>query len=135
LKCSRGQLVLIADEYGTIQGVVTPIDILEAIAGEFPDEDEQPVLQQLAPGRWRVDGTADLHYLEQVLETDALVSESDEYASLAGFMLERFGTLPSVGEAIELDGIKYEVAEVVERRIATVMISRIEVASDDARAT
>jgi CBS domain containing-hemolysin-like protein len=130
LKRSHGQLVLIADEYGTIQGLVTPIDILEAIAGEFPDEDEQPVVQQQGPGRWRVDGTADLHYLEQVLETDALVSANDEYTTLAGFMLERFATLPSLGQAIELDGLKFEVADVRERRIATVLISRIGIASD-----
>jgi CBS domain containing-hemolysin-like protein len=70
----------------------TPIDILEAIAGEFPDEDEQPVVQQQGPGRWRVDGTADLHYLQQLLETNALVSENDEYTSLAGFMLERIAS-------------------------------------------
>src|SRR5690606_24441268 len=55
LKKSRGQLVLITDEYGTIQGLLTPIDILEAIAGEFPDEDEHPTIQAIAPGRWRVD--------------------------------------------------------------------------------
>ena len=134
LKRSHGQLVLVADEYGTIQGLVTPIDILEAIAGEFPDEDEQPVVQEQGPGRWRVDGTADLHYLQQVLETDDLVSENDEYTSLAGFMLERFGTLPSVGEAIEFDGLRFEVIEVQERRIATVMITRIETASEQASA-
>jgi CBS domain containing-hemolysin-like protein len=126
LKRSHGQLVLVADEYGTIQGLVTPIDILEAIAGEFPDEDEQLVVQQQGAGRWRVDGTADLHYLQQVLETDALVSENDEYTSLAGFMLERFATLPTAGQAIELDGLKYEVAEVRERRIASVLISRVQ---------
>ncbi len=126
LKRSRGQLVLIADEYGTIQGLVTPIDILEAIAGEFPDEDELPDVQPQGPGSWRVAGTADLHYLEQVLETDALISENDDYTSLAGFMLERFGTLPSVGEAVEVDGLRFEVIEVVERRIAAVQVTRIE---------
>ena len=126
LKRSHGQLVIIADEYGTLQGLVTPIDILEAIAGEFPDEDEQPVVQALAPGRWRVDGTADLHYLEQVLEVDALVGDTDDYTSLAGLMLERFGTLPKVGDAVEIEGFRFEVAQVLERRIATVIATRID---------
>ncbi len=126
LKRSHGQLVIIADEYGTLQGLVTPIDILEAIAGEFPDEDEQPVVQALGPGRWRVDGTADLHYLEQVLEVDALVGDTDDYTSLAGLMLERFGTLPKVGDAVEIEGLRFEVAQVLERRIATVIVSRVD---------
>jgi len=124
LKRSHGQLVLIADEYGTLQGLVTPIDILEAIAGDFPDEDEEPAVVQEGPGRWRIDGGADLHYLEQVLETDALVSESDDYTSLAGFMLERFGTLPAVGQAVELDGLRFEVTRVDDRRIADVLVTR-----------
>jgi len=125
LKRSHGQLVIIADEYGTLQGLVTPIDILEAIAGEFPDEDEQPVVQDLGGGRWRVDGTADLHYLEQVLEVDALVGDTDDYTSLAGLMLERFGTLPLVGDGIEIEGLRMEVEEVLERRIASVLVTRI----------
>ncbi|MEW7851381.1 TerC family protein [Massilia aurea] len=126
LKRSHGQLVIIADEYGTLQGLVTPIDILEAIAGEFPDEDEQPVVQDLGNGRWRVDGTADLHYLEQVLEVDALVGDTDDYTSLAGLMLERFGTLPLVGDGIEIEGLRMEVEQVLERRIATVLVTRID---------
>ena len=125
LKRSHGQLVLIADEYGTIQGLVTPIDILEAIAGEFPDEDEQPVIQALGDDQWKIDGTADLLYLQQVLHSDALVSDDDEYTSLAGFMLERFNTLPLVGETIEVDGLQFEVLEVFERRIATVLVTRL----------
>ena len=126
LKRSQGQLVLVVDEYGSIQGMVTPIDLLEAIAGEFPDEDEQATVQAQGPDCWKVDGAADLHYLEQVLDTGALVSESGEYTSLAGFLLERFATLPALGEAIELDGLRFEIAEVLERRIATVIIRRIE---------
>jgi len=55
LKRSRGQLVLVVDEFGTVQGVLTPIDILEAIAGEFPDEDELPDVEVLGPGHWRIE--------------------------------------------------------------------------------
>ena len=124
LKRSHGQLVLIADEYGTLQGLVTPIDLLEAIAGDFPDEDEQPAVVQEAPDRWRVDGAADLHHLQQVLGTESLVSPTDDYSSLAGFMLEHFGALPAPGQAVELDQLRFEVVEVVERRIATVLVTR-----------
>ena len=125
LKHARGQLVLIADEYGTIQGLVTPIDILEAIAGEFPDEDEQMLIQALGEQRWRVDGTADLHHLQQVLHSDALGAGDSEYTSLAGFMLERFNALPKAGDKIEVDGWKFEVLDVSERRIGSVLITRL----------
>lgn len=125
LKRSQGQLVLIADEYGTIQGLVTPIDILEAIAGEFPDEDEQPVVRPQGPGQWQVDGSADLHYLQQVLHTDALLGDNDEFTSLAGLMLERFATLPAVGESIDIDDFRFKVLELEGRRIATVLVNRL----------
>ena len=90
LKRSHGQLVLIADEYGTIQGLVTPIDILEAIAGEFPDEDEQPVVEALGADQWKIDGTADLLYLQQVLQSE-LVSRW----SRLGRGLQLAGRLPA----------------------------------------
>ena len=125
LKRAQGQLVLVADEYGTIQGLLSPVDILEAIAGEFPDEDEQPAVRPQAEGEWEADGTADLHLLEQVLETDVLVREAEDYTSLAGFLLARFETLPAAGQAIELDGLRYEVLAVEDRRIAKVAIRRI----------
>ncbi|MGI4847485.1 MAG: TerC family protein [Janthinobacterium lividum] len=131
LKRAGVRLVMVADEYGTIQGVVTAIDILEAIAGEFPDEDEQPTVQVQGDGHWRVDGSADLHHLEQVLLTDALVSEGDEFTSLAGFLLARFETLPAAGAAIELDGLRFEIAEVDDRRIACVDIKRIDRSEDE----
>jgi len=125
LKRSHGQLVLIADEYGTIQGLVTPIDILEAIAGEFPDEDEQPVVESLGNEQWKIDGTADLLYLQQVLQSDALVARNDEYSSLGGFLLERFDRLPVPGDVLETDGLRFEVLTVLERRIETILVTRV----------
>jgi CBS domain containing-hemolysin-like protein len=134
LKRSHGQLVLIADEYGTLQGLVTPIDILEAIAGEFPDEDEQPAVVRQGPDRWRIDGAADLHYVQQELGTDELVSESDDYSSLAGLMLERLGTLPAAGAQVVVGDLRFEVTEVRDRRIATVLVTRLEAPAEHVRA-
>ncbi|MGF6182635.1 CBS domain containing-hemolysin-like protein [Massilia sp. UYP32] len=130
LKRAHGQLVLVTDEFGIVQGLLTPVDILEAIAGEFPDEDEQLAIQPKGPGEWEVIGTADLHQLEQVLETGGLVSSDDDYTSLAGFLLARFESLPEPGQEIEIDGLRYRILSVEERRIARVLVRRI--AADDA---
>jgi CBS domain containing-hemolysin-like protein len=131
LKRAHGQLVLVSDEYGTVQGLLTPIDILEAIAGEFPDEDEQPTVRPQGPGTWEVDGAADLHLLQQVLDTDALVVEGSDYTSLAGLLLARFETFPDVGNSIELDELRFEVLAVEERRIARVRITRVTAVTDE----
>src|SRR5690606_19669414 len=101
LKRSRGQLVLVADEFGAIEGLVTPIDVFEAIAGEFPDEDELPDIVAESENVWKVDGAADLHHLEQVLEIEGLIDESEDYATLAGYLLARFGHLPKPGDTCE----------------------------------
>jgi len=130
LKRAHGQLVLVTDEFGIVQGLLTPVDILEAIAGEFPDEDEQLAIQPKGPGEWEVIGTADLHQLEQVLETGGLVSSDDDYTSLAGFLLARFESLPEPGQEIEIDGLRYRILSVEERRIARVLVQRI--VADDA---
>ena len=130
LKRSHGLLVLVADEFGSIVGVVTPIDIFEAIAGEFPDEDEAPDIIDQGNGRWRVDGAADLHHLEQVLHTDGLVDEHEEYSTIAGYLLSRFGRLPDVGDHCELasgyGGFRFTVAALEGRRISAVQIDSLD---------
>lgn len=139
LKRSRGQLVLVTDEFGAIEGLVTPIDVFEAIAGEFPDEDEGPDIQTLEEGRWRVDGAADLLHLELLLNVDGLVNEEDDYATVAGFMLARFGHLPDAGDRCELDRghatFVFTVERMEGRRIASVLIERLPSASQDTAET
>ena len=128
LKHSKGQLVLVADEFGTIEGLVTPIDVFEAIAGEFPDEDETPDIVPDGENRWRVDGAADLHLLEQVLDTDGLVNDDEEYTTLAGYLLNHFGRLPNVGESCEFDSpqalFTFKVVRLERRRIAMVHVEK-----------
>src|SRR3546814_7018500 len=62
LKTARGQLVIVINEFGTVEGLVTPIDVFEAIAGDFPDEDETADIIADGEDRWVVDGATDMHY-------------------------------------------------------------------------
>ncbi|WP_339092835.1 TerC family protein [Variovorax paradoxus] len=125
LRGARGQLALVNDEHGTLTGVVTPIDVLEAIAGEFPDEDETLEIQQTAPDAWTVSGSADLHLLEQALQTHGLVGDDDSYTSVAGFLLARFGGLPPAHANWVHDGYDFVVTDVDAQRIRTVEVRRL----------
>jgi len=128
LKRSSGQLVLVADEFGAIEGLVTPIDVFEAIAGEFPDEDEVPDIAQEGDRAWKIDGAADLHHVEQVLETDGLVDDEKDFATLAGYLLDRFGHLPKPGDTLETEmdhmRLRFEVLALDGRRIASVRVEK-----------
>jgi len=111
LRRAKGRLLVVNNEFGVIQGVVTALDVLEAIAGEFPDEDETPEIVADGDG-WLVKGGTDLHSLEQRLNTSELVSEKDDYASLAGLLLAQSGQMPVVGEVIELNDLRFEITQV-----------------------
>ena len=125
LRNARGQVALVHDEYGTLQGIVTPIDVLEAIAGEFPDEDETLEIQAIGAGRWRVAGAADLHQLERMLETEGLVSEDDSYSSAAGFLLAQLGRVPVVGETLRHGVFEFAVTDADAQRIRQLEVRRI----------
>ncbi|MES2207775.1 MAG: TerC family protein [Pseudomonadota bacterium] len=121
LRRAKGTLVLVMDEFGSVQGLLTPVDLLEAIAGEFPDEDETPDIIR-EEDSWLVKGMADLHLLQQSLGCDNLVSTNNEYASLGGLLLAHSGSFPAVGDIISFDGLQFEIIKVSERRIELVRI-------------
>jgi CBS domain containing-hemolysin-like protein len=126
LRNARGQIVLVNDEFGLLKGVVSPIDILEAIAGEFPDEDEALEIQMVSPGHWNVAGSADLHQLELALGTDGLVSTDDNYTFLAGYLMVKFGRMPAVGDTLQHENFEFCVTEVKDQRVARVAIRELE---------
>lgn len=119
------QLAIIVDEHGSFEGVATPTDILEAIAGDFPDDDDEPVIaEQFEDGSLMVEGYADIRRLSGYLEKD-LVDENDRYSTLAGFMLWHFGHLPTSGESFVVDGLNFKVVEMDRRNISKVLITPV----------
>ena len=127
LKRSRGQLVLVADEFGAIEGLVTPIDVFEAIAGEFPDEDELPDIVADGERTWKIDGAADLHHVEQVLETEGLIDEAQDSPRWPATCCRALAICPP-GDACEYeihhDHFRFEVLEMDGRRIALVRVEK-----------
>lgn len=124
LRNAQGSLVLVVDEYGTIQGLLTPLDVLEAIAGEFPDADEVPDVRQEG-GAIYARGLANLHQLELVLGGISLSPSGEDIATLSGLILNRYEQIPELGEAFDIEGFHFEVVEVSEQRVELVKITPV----------
>src|SRR5690606_25922580 len=122
LRTSKGSLVLVNDEFGHIQGLISPLDVFEAIAGEFPDADEQLDLVKLDERTWKASGMLDLYQLE--LESGLeLVEEDSGYISISGLMLDKCNGIVEVGSSLDYQGAHFEVTELEANRIKTVIIS------------
>ena len=124
LRTSKGSLVLVTNEFGNIQGLISPLDVFEAIAGEFPDADEQLELVKVDDTTWRASGMLDLYQLELELETVDLVQEDSNYFSVAGLIFDKTQGNVKVGTHIVQEGVDFEVLEMDENRIKTVKITR-----------
>ena len=125
IKRARASLVIVADEFGVVQGLVTAHDVLEAIAGDFPDEGDKCLIQSVEGG-WLADGTADLFSIEQALGCDGLIQNAGDFVTVAGLMLHKLGRLPKIGDSIELSGWKFEAAALERNRIKSVRISLLQ---------
>lgn len=123
LRTSKGSLVMVTNEYGSIQGLISPLDVFEAIAGEFPDADEQLDLTKLDEQTWKASGMLDLYQLELELGMIDLVEEDSGYFSVAGLLLDKTQGDAKVGTHVKFQGVNFEVLEMDETRIKAVKIS------------
>ena len=123
IKSSQASLVLVTDEFGVIQGLTTSHDILEAIAGDFPDEGDRLSIEAVEGG-WSAEGSVELFLVEQTCGVDGLMSVDGEYVTLAGLLLDRMGRLPAKGDRLEEAGLVFEVTDVSRHRIERVRITR-----------
>lgn len=130
LRRARGSFVIVTNEFGVVQGLVTPLDVLEAIAGEFPDADETPEIVADAEG-WIVKGGTDLHALQQALEVDHLVNEEGDIATVAGLVIAANGHIPRVGDVIDVPPLRITIVEANDYRVDLVRIVKEQPAHDE----
>ncbi|GJC32479.1 hypothetical protein KAM398_24350 [Acinetobacter sp. KAM398] len=122
LRTSKGSLVLVSDEFGNVQGLISPLDVFEAIAGEFPDADEQLDLVKINDNEWKATGMLDLYQLELELGMMDLIEEDAGYISVAGLILDKTQGEVQVGTQLDYQGVHFEVTELEDNRIKTVLI-------------
>ena len=130
LQKRRTHMAVVIDEHGSVSGLVTLEDILEEIVGEIRDEHdwEERSVERLRDGSLVVEGTVSASELRE--EHDVPLPESAEFETVAGFVLDRLGSVPKGGEVVTMGGWRLTVVDVDRNRISKV---KIEQAQEPAR--
>jgi putative hemolysin len=126
-RAKAGRFVFVVDEYGVVQGSLTPRDLLEAITGELqPGAQSDAWATQRDDGSWMLDGLMPVGELKVRLELDELPEEDrGRYNTVAGLLMSVSGHLPAVGERIACAGWSFEVLELDGKRIDKALASRL----------
>lgn len=130
------QIAIVVDEHGSIEGVVTPADVLKAIAGELPDSggSDVPEAVRRDDQSWLVDGRLPIDEAERLLERDDLAS-GDDYTTVAGFVLAQLGRLPETAESFVWKDLRFEVVDMDGRRIDKLLVQHVPPAESPEPAT
>lgn len=135
MQTNRQQMAIVVDEYGGTDGLITVEDILEEIVGEIGDEtdvEDGKFVSTVAEGEWVVDGRLPA---EDAAELGWPVSESDDYETIAGWLMDTIDVVPSMGDEFEIEGYRFKVQAMRRRRISTIRVSRIEAPAEEAEGT
>jgi putative hemolysin len=125
-RTSAVHMAIVLDEHGSVQGIVTPTDILTGITGELPESEtgNEPAAVRRDDGSWLLDAQIPVFELERLLGVEGLAVDDAEYTTLAGFVLSQLGHIPPVGEKFEWKNWRFEVVDLDGRRIDKVLASQ-----------
>ncbi|MGB3684883.1 MAG: hemolysin family protein [Ornithinimicrobium sp.] len=124
---SGSHVALVVDEYGDTQGLVTPVDVLEAIAGDLPSVDQptDPRVTRNEDGSWLLDGGVSADMLFETLGLSGMPEEDrGEYKTVAGFVITHLQRLPEPGERFDYENFTVEIRAVDGNRVSKVRVSR-----------
>ncbi|MCQ1767956.1 hemolysin family protein [Neorhizobium galegae] len=123
LRKSPSHMVLVYDEYGHFEGIVTSGDVLEAITGVFQEgESEEPAIVKRDDGSFLVAGWMPID--EFAGEMGFTLTEEPDYETVAGFVIDELKRLPSLGESFTTKGWHFEVVDLDGRRVDKLLVKK-----------
>jgi putative hemolysin len=122
------QIALVVDERGTVLGIVTVEDLVEAIVGRIPDDREQreDLIRTIQPDVVEVDGSVPIHRL---VDEGMRLPQSSTYTTVGGLVLERLGSFPRPGQHVDVGPYRLIVTSLDGTRITAVRVERRESAA------
>ena len=119
----RVHMAIVVDEYGGVSGLVTIEDLLEEIVGEIRDEFDvdEPEIEAISDNEYLMDARVGIDQLYELLQ---VAVEGDGFDTVGGFVYQRLGKIPSVGDVVEYNGLKIEVVSTVGRRLRQLRVTR-----------
>ena len=121
-------IALVADEFGGIDGLVALNDVMQAILGDFPSQEERlrPDCRQRPDGTWLMDGLVSIDRVEEILPGLELSDEdSEDIQTLAGFVMKQLGRIPNEGERFEYQDYFFEVIDMDRHRVDKLLIGSL----------
>lgn len=113
---------LICDEFGSLQGIITMKDILEALVGSLPGEAEDPDILPRKDGGWLIDGQCSFYDFLKHFDCEDLYTESN-YNTLGGLILQQLGHIPLAGETLLWNRFHLEIVDMDGARIDKVLVT------------
>ncbi len=118
---TQRDLMLVVDEFGVVQGLLTLADILEEIVGEF---DGEPQATQRQDGSWLLDGMISNEDFKEIFNLRSLPAE-EEYETLGGFIMTHLGRIPKPADRFEWNGLRFEVMDMDGNRVDKVLVTAL----------
>ncbi|WP_273090144.1 hemolysin family protein [Cryptobacterium curtum] len=130
MQTNRQQIAIVVDEYGGTDGLITIEDIVEEIVGEIIDETdlESRYVTQLTDGEWLVDGSLPV---DDAIELSWPLEESDDYETIAGWLIDMVDTIPQIGDSYDFGGYRFTVQSMRRRRISVIRVQKLAESTDD----
>ncbi|MBM4455036.1 MAG: HlyC/CorC family transporter [Verrucomicrobia bacterium] len=128
LQKARQRVALVSDEFGNITGILSLLDLLEAIVGELPSQEDRHKLRaiQREDGSWLVDATLPVEEFARDLGKPADYFPVDgDFQTVGGFVVHRLAKIPKEGDHIEYRGHRYEVVDMDRHRLDKVLVSQL----------
>lgn len=125
----KSPIALVVDEYGSIAGMVTFTDILEAIVGDIPGMDvegDEPDAMQREDGSWLFDGLMSVDELLLLLDLDELPEEDASYETVGGLVMAQLERIPELGDRFEWENFRFEVIDMDGHRVDKILVTPIQ---------